>query len=273
MPATADDEQLAADEMLIKRVQSGASAFELVYRPSPSWPRSSPQSITGPPALAILDSSFNPPTRAHLALASAAGEAAGARLLLLSVRNADKALAPGDATYAQRLAMMRLIAEDADAAVGLVDAPTFVGKAGILREAYATLHGTKTSENPGLVFLLGLDTLERLLAHRYYGSPDAMHAALTRFFALDGDNASVVCARRLMAGDTIVSEEKEQNLIKTAEEVASPGRVSLVDIGDDLARYSSSEVRKHVKEDDQKWKILVTERIADYITRHGLYRV
>lgn len=272
MRAAGDDEQLATDEMLIKRVQSGVSAFELLYRPSSFWPRSSPQSIPGPHALAILDSSFNPPTRAHLALASAAGGAAEARILLLSVRNADKALAPGDATYAQRLAMMRLIAEDADAAVGLVDAPTFVGKVEVLREAYATQLGGTTSEKPGFIFLVGLDTLERLLAPRYYGSPDDMRTALARFFARDGDNASVICARRIMGGETSGSEDKERDLIGTADEIAGPGRASLVDIGDDLARYSSSEVRKRIKEGQPEWKALVTQKVADYVERYRLYK-
>ncbi|KZV60920.1 Nucleotidylyl transferase [Peniophora sp. CONT] len=272
MPAAGDEEQLAVDDMLIKRVQSGVSAFELVYRPSSFWPRSSPQSTTGPTALAILDSSFNPPTRAHLALASAAGEATEARLLLLSVRNADKALAPGDATYAQRLAMMRLIAEDANAAVGLVDAPTFVGKAEVLLEAYSTTLGSAAPERPGLIFLLGFDTLERLLAPRYYGSSDAMRAALSQFFASEGHNASVICARRIMTGETSTSEDKERELVGLAGEIGGPGRVSLVDIGDDLARYSSSEVRKRVKEGQSEWQSLVTKRVADYIEQHRLYR-
>ena len=233
MLAAEDDGRLATYEMLIKRVQSGASAFELVYRPSTFWPRSSSQPVAASASLAILDSSFNPPTRAHLALASAAGEATGAKLLLLSVRNADKALAPGDATYAQRMAMMRLMAEDANAAVGLVDAPTFVAKAKLLSDAYSALIESASAEKPGLVFLLGLDTLERLLAPRYYGSPEAMRAALAEFFSTEGDNASVVCARRFMGGERVANEDMEKDLISTAEDIAGPGRVSLVDIGDD----------------------------------------
>jgi nicotinamide-nucleotide adenylyltransferase len=75
-----------------------------------------------------LDSSFNPPTLAHLALAKApappprSGGAIGeikdessgydAHLLLLSIRNADKPLKPGDATHLQRLEMMFFFAQD-----------------------------------------------------------------------------------------------------------------------------------------------------------------
>lgn len=155
----------------------------------------------------VLDASFNPPTRAHLALArlttveniekhqltgasarpgnapsehhdgvneeELASEGVPAcnnlikddeegdipRLLLLSARNADKTLVPGDATLAQRLRMMVLLAQGIGAdtttgsisglgrthtltgtrlgnvAVALIDAPTFVTKASILRSS------------------------------------------------------------------------------------------------------------------------------------------
>lgn len=136
----------------------------------------------------MLDSSFNPPTKAHLALALTSStrsrsrgteaEAAlnsddKAHLLLLSVRNADKALKEGDATHVQRLEMMMLLAKElekrlspssnksrndevkridetesepknsgegdegegqANVAVGIIDEPTFVRKSAVLRE-------------------------------------------------------------------------------------------------------------------------------------------
>ena len=105
----------------------------------------------------MLDSSFNPPTRAHLALAQSkppsrlkptvtgtsgvpapfidirrfrgtetaidrdegkvnkngdSDEDYDARLLLLSIRNADKILKTSDASYSQRLEMMYLLAHE-----------------------------------------------------------------------------------------------------------------------------------------------------------------
>jgi nicotinamide-nucleotide adenylyltransferase len=100
-----------------------------------------------PIRISVLDSSFNPPTKAHLALASSppppsrfmsqggssdtpkaqlssgnnteAGkkqdsgmQTYDAHMLLLSVTNADKKLKPGDATYQQRLEMMTLLAHE-----------------------------------------------------------------------------------------------------------------------------------------------------------------
>ena len=73
------------------------------------------------------------------------------RLLLLSVRNADKVSRPGDASPVQRVEMMVRKAHEVNAAVELVDAPALIHKAGILR---ATLPvGTQ------LTFVQGIDTL------------------------------------------------------------------------------------------------------------------
>jgi hypothetical protein len=68
-----------------------------------------------PIPISILDSSFNPPTKAHKSLAFSQikgkeHEDYESHMLLLSVTNADKKLKPGDATYAQRLEMMCLLA-------------------------------------------------------------------------------------------------------------------------------------------------------------------
>lgn len=140
--------------------------------------------------VSVLDSSFNPPTLAHHALArskmpkssfsrgTALAQNANqdndlrvpsvssdydARLLLLSVRNADKALKSGDATFTQRLEMMTLLALNLERnptppssenttstgstrtacnddglpgniAVAIIDEPTFVRKSSVLRE-------------------------------------------------------------------------------------------------------------------------------------------
>ena len=56
-------------------------------------------------------------------------------LFLLSVRNADKVPHPGDVSPVQRVKMMSRLAHEVNAAVGLVDAPAFAHKAGILRAA------------------------------------------------------------------------------------------------------------------------------------------
>ncbi|KAI0707164.1 hypothetical protein C8Q76DRAFT_748180 [Earliella scabrosa] len=157
---------------LLQRVQRGLSTLELVHTSHPRWPLPPTPGPHLAPTLhiSVLDSSFNPPTLAHLALANLRPSQAtpnpsatpsplpddfDARLLLLSVRNVDKQLKPRDAIFEQRMEMMVLLAHDlelartlpspslssapstspsraANVAVAIIDEPTFVGKSAIL---------------------------------------------------------------------------------------------------------------------------------------------
>lgn len=124
----------------VDKVTSGSSRFELVYTTHPAWPLpSETETSDSPVEISVLDSSFNPPTLAHDALASL-DPSSSARLLLLSLRNSDKTLKPGDASPAQRLEMMVLLANELVAkgggpvAVGTIDEPTFVGKSTVVLE-------------------------------------------------------------------------------------------------------------------------------------------
>lgn len=164
---------------LLQRVQRGLSTVELIHTSHSRWPLP-PVSPHRAPTLqiSVLDSSFNPPTLAHLAianlrppsppapssaLASSSSDDFDARLLLLSVRNVDKQLKPGDATFEQRMEMMVLLAQDLarttdasiptspdsdfprsssphpettnhklNVAVAIINEPTFVGKSAVL---------------------------------------------------------------------------------------------------------------------------------------------
>ena len=86
-------------------------------------------------ALYILDSSFNPPTNAHLALAlsSLPSNKTSTVLLLLAIQNADKQ--PKPASFEHRLEMMDLLAKkiesisSATALVALSKHARFVDKA------------------------------------------------------------------------------------------------------------------------------------------------
>lgn len=193
---------------LIDRVQKGQSTVELAYMSQSQWPlppyptRNLQRSLK----VSILDSSFNPPTLAHLVLAHTPFPAGSpgshpsedndydARVLLLSVRNADKVLKSGDATLAQRLEMMILLAKEiersfgdppaANIAVAIIDEPTFIAKSSVLcaslRERQLLLDPNPLAElepsqfmerdmitQPLKIqpnFLMGTDTLERLVA-------------------------------------------------------------------------------------------------------------
>lgn len=133
----------------IERVQQQIVSAALVYTSHERWPLSQTHSLPKSPVrISVLDSSFNPPTLAHLALANAPNPCSpesdyDAKLLLLSVKNADKLLQEGDATLSQRAEMMSLLAtrihhnnpnSPPNVAVGLVNEPTFIAKS-------STLHG------------------------------------------------------------------------------------------------------------------------------------
>jgi nicotinamide-nucleotide adenylyltransferase len=311
---------------LLQKIQRHESAVELVYMshehwpfpPLPIHPQPKPDNIR----ISVLDSSFNPPTHAHLALAnslparyttksppgsdlaSAAELDYDAKLLLLSVRNVDKALKPGDATYEQRLEMMYLLSKCisaptlqfpegrsesgyANVAIAIIDEPTFVGKAAVLRDflrariagLYSALDrktitptasGKISIPSARLVFLIGFDTFVRLLSPRYYVSEAAMMDALRLFFSPEGDDCYVVCARRTSAGvEHSVQKESEAKTLSMAKEFVEKERIALISIGAD--EISSSKVRTKIALKDETWKRLVTTSIADYIIQNKLY--
>ncbi|TFK33213.1 hypothetical protein BDQ12DRAFT_691414 [Crucibulum laeve] len=251
----------ATASALLHRLQQGLShpPVELVYTPHQHWPlphstfpsgfdSTSSIPLSRPLRISVLDSSFNPPTLAHLALGNSRPphssthhsegqerkEDYDARLLLLSVRNADKSLKPGDATYTQRLEMMRLLVEDvrssspqsgspskadprnSNVAIAIIDEPTFVGKSkhllSFLKTRLASFSppppNTIPLPTPQLTFLVGLDTLERLFSPRYYSSETSMLISLRKFLSPEekgGDNSYVVCARRVLAPSSTAS--------------------------------------------------------------------
>ncbi|KAK0752429.1 hypothetical protein B0T18DRAFT_388370 [Schizothecium vesticola] len=133
--------------------QHSASPFQVIctLNPPPT------QTQTRPRTLIILDSSFNPPTLAHLHMATSALRAAACNktnsprlLLLLSVQNADKPVKP--AGFAQRLAMMHVFAGDVQRNVG-----------------------------DDLVVLVGFDTLVRIFDAKYYGGEEGMRREVGGF--------------------------------------------------------------------------------------------
>lgn len=176
--------------------------------PEPMSPR------VKPAALIVLDSSFNPPTRAHLRMAtSAVEEQIKTRnrapdslrvLLLLAINNADKA--PKPASFEQRLAMMWAFAKDVQLATGteklpgselkqepvvdiaLTTEPYFSAKSAAIAEAefYKQAGGGQDMEQ---VMLVGYDTLIRIFNPKYYGPPTPgeketpMRKVLAPFFA------------------------------------------------------------------------------------------
>ncbi|EIW84300.1 hypothetical protein CONPUDRAFT_142640 [Coniophora puteana RWD-64-598 SS2] len=298
---------------LLQRVQQGASRVELVYTTHDRWPcrPSSPLDSANPLRISVVDSSFNPPTLAHLALANipphppglvsldlpslnVAREDYDAKLLLLSVRNADKVLKPGDASQVQRLEMMYLmakelvsstqvIAQESNVAVAIIDEPTFAGKSTALTQyLFSRLQALHSSESqspmkplkPQMTFTMGYDTLIRLISPRFYPSEGDMHQALKKFLSSAMEDCNIVCARRPPTGpDSLSQAVSESQTLETFERIIGEKRVSLVNIGEDEQTYSSTAVRTKVQAADNSWMGVVLPNIAQYIEQASLYSV
>lgn len=136
--------------------------------------------------LIVLDSSFNPPTVAHMQMAMSAIEHVQKcqeqrmrcrLLLLLSVNNADKA--PKPASFDQRLAFMLAMARDMHTVdgglgctsslpidIGLTSQPYFHDKSSAI--AASDFYAHKKLETPQQIFLVGYDTLIRIFDAKYY---------------------------------------------------------------------------------------------------------
>jgi len=214
------------------------------------------------------------------------------------VKNADKSLKAGDATYHQRLEMMLLLSRDvrastntdtshslleyetANVAIAIIDKPTFVGKSSALLDF---LQRRLTTPLPlELTFLVGLDTLERLFSSRYYTSETDMMTSLRQFFSAAGDNSRIVCAKRVSS--PIETAQSAENLddfasLVLAKEFRESDRIVIIDIGNVVNSYSSSAVRSAIGrsgfgqniDQDGGWKSMVTREIADYIVEQRLY--
>ncbi|KXN80690.1 hypothetical protein AN958_08366 [Leucoagaricus sp. SymC.cos] len=248
-----------------------------------------------------------------------------ARLLLLSVKNVDKTLKSTDATYVQRLEMMHHLTQYihcksspsapvpsaspapdqiANMAIGIINEPTFVGKSTVLLaflqnrvtefstslfpNSSATTSNTAHDVHFELSFNVGMDTLERLVAPRYYASEEAMTASLRHFLSPLEENSLVICARRnltsspssstaVKVGDGTTADADANDALKPAREFIETGRIKLIDIGADESTYSSTAVRTMAKklgldEDGRKaWGRFVVPSIEDYIVSEGLY--
>ncbi|KAJ9125527.1 hypothetical protein QFC22_000488 [Naganishia vaughanmartiniae] len=290
--------------------------------------------------IAVFDSSFNPPTKAHLAIsltsypprtslasipstdtakpndsitaATAAlepDEPYTARLLLLSARNVDKTLKPGDATFPQRIEMMKLQAldmEDATAAVvdgsgsarnvavAALNHPTFVGKSDILlrwlRDRFSptttSSSSTTTPESQQqqkpeirLTFLIGTDTLLRLFIPKYYtpsprlGSDMTCH--LEKLFTTDGSD--IVVANR---GASKSAREEEEAFVRSQPSCADlvrSGKIRFVvegEVGEAEREMSSTRVRRALMQGhEEEARSLMGQRVGEYVVREGLYTV
>ena len=252
------------------------------------------KSSSSPKTLYVLDSSFNPPTRAHLRICTSAllndrPNAESKRLLLLlATQNADKA--PKPAAFEQRLAMMSIFAEEmleefkAEAGrqsvvidVGVTKEARFVDKARVIEECghYSAIDDAGAEDSVEQVHLTGFDTLLRLLDTKYY-PPDHTLAPLESLF----QKHRVRVTRR--TGDAWGATEQQDEYMMTLQrgEMEAKGgkgewtkRLELVNgrnEGEEIV--SSTKVREASKRRDEVALMkLVTGGVGKWIFDERLY--
>ncbi|CAO3651926.1 unnamed protein product [Mucor fragilis] len=166
------------------------SDFYTTFTPSTHWPFKDATSKKS--RLLVLDSSFNPPTKAHAKLLQTSMEAYPAghfdgSLLLFSTNNVDKILT--GASVLQRAQMMEMIAlQYPHTAVGFTPHGRFMDKAKHIRSWFAETYSSSQLE---LYFIVGYDTMTRLLDPKYYNGT-LVKDALAPFF----ESSHLICADR-----------------------------------------------------------------------------
>ncbi|KAK6908916.1 hypothetical protein L486_01435 [Kwoniella mangroviensis CBS 10435] len=269
----------------VNHISSTPGSFAIVSS-TPNWPIP-PKVSSSKLHISVLDSSFNPPTIAHQQIAfstfpppsssftpSNNPPSYTSRLLLFSARNVEKTLKSGDATPQQRVGMMSILASlqsnthpKESIAVGLINEPTFVGKALIVRDYLSTLPYLDVEVD--LSFLVGTDTLIRFFDPRFY-PPNEMSRKIQEYFR--DSNAYLISARRGINEEDRAIENEILNRDGVREWV-DKGKLRLLGTGQEgWEEVSSTIVRQAVGGGDwEKVEKLVGKEVMDYIRKEELY--
>jgi nicotinate (nicotinamide) nucleotide adenylyltransferase len=190
-----------------------------------------------PGRLGILPAAFNPPTRAHLALAQSALATVDEVLFVLPRGFPHKSYE--DATFDQRVQMLlAATASEPRYSIAASDRGLFVEIAAECREAY--------TKSPQLLFICGRDAAERIVAWDY-GEPDAFRRMLDHFELL-------VAARH---GEYEPPPEIHD-------------RVHALDVPADVGLISATEVRDRLRR-GAPWEHLVPVEIVPLVPK--IYQV
>ncbi|KAK6347627.1 hypothetical protein TWF718_005466 [Orbilia javanica] len=199
-------------------------------------------------------------------------------LLLLATTNADKP--PSPASYDHRLAMMCLLAEEIQNIytstpsspstsavtpqidIGITPHPRFIDKSSDLSS-----HPFFPSEITRQIWILGYDTLIRLLNPKYY--PPTHTLSALHHTLLSSTNRLLVFTRP----GTDLGTPQSQHEYTDSLDPSIANKVDMV-VPDDVEEVngvSSTNVRNGVKNGTQEWKRGVCSGVAEWIEKEGLY--
>ena len=262
----------------LKEFITSPTDFKLVYSTGGEDLLSS-----GVKRICVLDSSFNPPHLGHYALIKESlaqksqieKDENRSILLLLSVKNADK-VNPQPESFENRLEMMYLMANDLaktfhthHIGIGLTNHAKFVDKSVSILNY---LHSNGVDKNKiKLTFLVGFDTLTRILNPNYY-LPDKLSTTLEEFMK----QTDLFCLTR---NDEHVSHKEQNNYvldIRNGKHEHIPTHwsdniVLLDNAGDEIGLISSSAIRASISANSDLWHDKVIPEVRDFIIKEKLY--
>jgi nicotinate-nucleotide adenylyltransferase len=181
-----------------------------------------------PARLGILPGAFNPPTRAHLAIAQAALAVADEVLFILPRQLPHKDYS--GVSFEERLDLLKMaLGSESRFSAAASDGALFVDIARECREAYGP--------EPKLSFLCGRDAAERIV-NWDYNSPGALERMLDEFDML-------VAARHGMY----------------TPPASLRHRIHALEVGEDCDHIAATEVRQRIRS-DEPWQHLVPETIT-----------
>jgi nicotinic acid mononucleotide adenylyltransferase len=201
--------------------------------------------------LGVLPASFNPPTAAHEALIREAGKAVvfDEILLVLDQQAMDKELV-GAPLEDRLLMLLVLFGDDSQISLGISNRGLFLEKVQALQEVYP----------PGIriYFIVGYDTIERVLDPKYYHHRDqALHELFsqTRFLVANRGNRD---------------ERTLRELFRHEENRSFASQVSPLTLPPALAGISSSEVRRRLTA-GKPIHGLVPPTLEEFLLKRGFY--
>jgi len=215
--------------------------------------RKAPQGISQKRGhLGIFPASFNPPTRAHLALIRKARRWGHLDevLVLLDAQAMDKKIIGAD--LEDRVIMLkRLFQRDPKVSIGISNRGLFVEKMVPLKRMYPS--------SLSFIFIVGFDTILRVMDKRYYSNLDE---TLDMLFGL---------CEFLVANRSGKEEHSFEELFGRGENLRYRDKVSFITLPPRFSFLSSSLVRKLIAKGQpvDNW---VAASILRFIEETGLYK-
>jgi nicotinic acid mononucleotide adenylyltransferase len=237
----------------IDYLQRRVDDFKAIRTPSILIIRKAPRGISAAKGrLGIFPASFNPPTKAHLALVQKARRQFGLDevLVLLDLQAMDKKIF--GASLAHRLFMLSLLfRRDPRISMGLANRGLFVEKVRPLRKHYPA--------STSLLFVVGFDTALRVMDKKYYRNRNHSLRQLFRKSCL------------LVANRGQQDEKAFQELLGRPEHRAFRSRVGFFRLPKVFCAHPSSFVRYRIRQ-GKSARGWVPPIILQFIQDTGLYK-